>query len=114
MNFDVCKETQEEHTYTLNGLKNSGGGRWLLSGIISLLANGWAFIQGGGGALPCDFTVYTFRDEISVSQDIKHGDKQFKQLAHVVKISAQPHKCLSYACIYSLQRYAVKSRVPSK
>jgi len=49
-NFDVCKEAQKEHTYRLDGLISGGGadirGRWggLISGIISLLANRWAYI----------------------------------------------------------------------
>ena len=61
------------------------------------------------GALPCDFTVYKFIDKISVSQDIKRGDKQFEQLAHVDKISAQSHKILYYACMYSLPRLSCKN-----
>ena len=62
------------------------------------------------GALPCDFTVYKFIDKISVSQDIKRGDKQFEQLlAHVDKISAQSHKFLYYACMYLLPRLCCKN-----
>ena len=61
------------------------------------------------GALPGDFTVYKFIDKISVSQDIKRGDKQFEQLAHVDKISAQSHKFLYYACMYSLPRLSCKN-----
>ena len=41
-NFDVRKETQKERTYTLDGLINE-------ERLISSLANGWAYIQGGGG-----------------------------------------------------------------
>ena len=41
-NFDVRKETQKERTYTLDGLIN--GER-----LISSLANGWDYIQGGEG-----------------------------------------------------------------
>ena len=41
-NFDVRKETQKERTYTLDGLTNE-------ERLISSLANGWAYIQGGGG-----------------------------------------------------------------
>ena len=36
------KEMQKEHTYTVDGIINGGG----LSGIIYLLANGWAYIRG--------------------------------------------------------------------
>ena len=44
------KEMQKEHTYTVDGIINGGGG---LSGIIYSLANGWAYIRGAynwGGA----------------------------------------------------------------
>ena len=41
-NFDVRKETQKERTYTLDGLINE-------ERLISSLANGWAYIQGGEG-----------------------------------------------------------------
>ena len=41
-NFDVRKETQKERTYTLHGLINE-------ERLISSLANGWAYIQGGEG-----------------------------------------------------------------
>ena len=51
-NFDVRKETQKERTYTLDGLTNE-------ERLISSLANGWAYIQGGGGeALKWGFTVH--------------------------------------------------------
>ena len=52
-NFDVRKETQKERTYTLDGLINE-------ERLISSLANGWAYIQGGGGgkALRWGFTVH--------------------------------------------------------
>ena len=58
-----------QHTYTVDGLINRGGGLyvgWLISGIIYLLANGWAYNylegEGGGllktrGALKWNFTV---------------------------------------------------------
>ena len=51
-NFDVRKETQKERTYTLDGLINE-------ERLICSLANGWAYIQGGGGgALRWGFTVH--------------------------------------------------------
>lgn len=53
-NFDVRKQTEKERTYTLDGLINE-------ERLISSLANGWAYIRGGGltleGALTWDFTV---------------------------------------------------------
>ena len=49
-NFDVRKETQKERTYTLDGLINE-------ERLISSLANGWAYIQ-GGKALKWCFTVH--------------------------------------------------------
>ena len=49
-NFDVCKETQKERTYTLDGLINE-------ERLISSLANGWAYIR-GGEALKWGFTVH--------------------------------------------------------
>ena len=49
-NFDVTKETQKEHTYTVDGVINGGGGLYpggLISGIICSLANRWAYIRAG-------------------------------------------------------------------
>ena len=45
-----------QHTYTVDGLINRGGGLYvggLISGIIYLLANGWAYnyLEGGGGGV---------------------------------------------------------------
>ena len=44
---------RKEHTYTVDGLINGGGGGGLYPGglisrIIYSLANGWAYIWGGG------------------------------------------------------------------
>ena len=42
---------QKEHTDTVDGLINWGGGLYLgglISGIIYSLADGWAYIRGGG------------------------------------------------------------------
>ena len=47
---DCLKKMQKEHTYTLDGLINRGGGLYpggLISGIIYSLANGWPYIWGG-------------------------------------------------------------------
>ena len=52
--MSVCRETQKKRTYTSHGLINGGVGGGgltrksgrLISGIISSLANGWAYIRG--------------------------------------------------------------------
>ena len=72
----VYKETQKEHTYTVAGLINGGGGGGgrglypggLISRIIYLLANGWAYIR--EGLKPGGFKVGFYG--ICFSQPILH------------------------------------------
>ena len=58
---------QKEHTYTLDGFITGEAAGGLISGIISSLANGWAYIQeglkpwGGGGGFKHGIVRYTIK-----------------------------------------------------
>ena len=76
----VQKETQKEHTYTVDGLVNEGDlypGE-LISGIIYSFANGWAYFRGGlkpGGGF---IVRYSTELEVNFSRQAgssKHGGR---------------------------------------